>query len=99
VGAKTAYIMPGSPWENDFIESFNARLRDELLDGEIFYSLAEAKIIIESWRRHCNTVRPHGSLGYKPPPPEVFVPALAARSAPQPAQAPPTALASKPNLN
>jgi transposase InsO family protein len=99
VGAKTAYIMPGSPWENDFIESFNARLRDELLDGEIFYSLAEAKIIIESWRRHCNTVRPHGSLVYKPPPPEVFVPALAARSAPQPAQAPPTALASKPNLN
>ena len=52
VGAKTAYIMPGSPWENGFIESFNARLRDELLDGEIFYSLAEAKIIIESWRRH-----------------------------------------------
>jgi hypothetical protein len=84
VGAKTAYIMPGSPWENGFIESFNARLRDELLDGEIFYSLAEAKIIIESWRRHYNTVRPHGSLGYKPPAPEVFVPALAARSAPQP---------------
>ena len=52
VGAKTAYIMPGSPWENGFIESFNARLRDEFLDGEIFYSLAEAKIIIESWRRH-----------------------------------------------
>ena len=52
VGAKTAYIMPGSPGENGFIESFNARLRDELLDGEIFYSLAEAKIIIESWRRH-----------------------------------------------
>ena len=67
VGAKTAYIMPGSPWENGFIESFNARLRDELLDGEIFYSLAEAKIIIESWRQHYNTVRPHGSLGYKPP--------------------------------
>lgn len=99
VGAKTAYIMPGSPWENGFIESFNARLRDELLDGEIFYSLAEAKIIIESWRRHYNTVRPHGSLGYKPPAPEVFVPALAARSAPQPGPAPPTALASKPNLN
>jgi len=67
VGAKTAYIAPGSPWENGFIESFNARLRDELLDGEIFYSLAEAKIVIESWRRHYNTVRPHGSLGYKPP--------------------------------
>jgi transposase InsO family protein len=99
VGAKTAYIMPGSPWENGFIESFNARLRDELLDGEIFYSLAEAKIIIESWRRHYNTVRPHGSLGYKPPAPEVFVPALAARSAPQPGPATPTALALRPTLN
>jgi transposase InsO family protein len=55
VGAKTAYIERGSPWENGFIESFNARLRDELLDGEIFYSLAEARIVIESWRRHYNT--------------------------------------------
>ena len=99
VGAKTAYIMPGSPWENGFIESFNALLRDELLDGEIFYSLAEAKIIIESWRRHYNTVRPHGSLGYKPPAPEVFVPALAERSAPQPKPATPTALALRPALN
>jgi len=79
-GARTAYITPGSPWENGFIESFNARLRDELLDGEIFYSLAEAKIVIESWRRHYNAVRPHGSLGYKPPAPEVFVPALAGRA-------------------
>ena len=76
VGAKTAYITPGSPWENGFIESFNARLRDELLDGEIFYSLKEARIIVESWRRHYNTERPHGSLGHKPPAPEVFVPAL-----------------------
>jgi transposase InsO family protein len=76
VGAKTAYIAPGSPWENGFIESFNARLRDELLDGEIFYSLKEAKIVIESWRRHYNTLRPHGSIGYKPPAPEVFVPAM-----------------------
>ena len=59
VGAKTAYIAPGSPWENGYIESFNARLRDELLDGEIFYSLKEAQIVIESWRRHYNTVRPH----------------------------------------
>lgn len=65
--AKTAYIAPGSLWENGFIESFNARLQDELLDGEVFYTLAEAKIIVESWRRHFNTVRPHGSLGYKPP--------------------------------
>ena len=52
VGAKTAYIEPGSPWENGYIESFNARLRDELLNGEIFYTLREAQIVIESWRRH-----------------------------------------------
>ena len=77
VGAKTAYIMPGSPWENGFIESFNARLPDELLDGEIFYSLAEARIIVESWRRHYNTVRPHQSLGYKPPAPEASYPSWA----------------------
>ncbi len=62
VGAKTAYIAPGSPWENGYVDSFNARLRDELLDGEIFYTLREAQIIIESWRRHYNTVRPHASL-------------------------------------
>jgi putative transposase len=99
VGAKTAYIAPGSPWENGFIESFNARLRDELLDGEIFYSLAEAKIVIESWRRHYNTVRPHGSLGYKPPAPEVFVPAMTARSSPQPRPASPPALASRPSIH
>lgn len=99
VGAKTAYIMPGSPWENGFIESFNARLRDELLDGEIFYSLAEARIIVESWRRHYNTVRPHQSLGYKPPAPEVFIPVMGARSAPQPRPAAPTALAPKPILH
>jgi len=80
VGAKTAYITPGSPWENGFIESFNARLRDELLDGEIFYSLKEARVVIESWRRHYNTERPHGSLGYKPPAPQVFIPAFAARA-------------------
>ena len=82
VGAKTAYIAPGSPWENGFIESFNARLRDELLDGEIFYSLREAAVVIESWRRHYNAVRPHASLGYRPPAPEVFVPALALRTTP-----------------
>ncbi|WP_291688917.1 IS3 family transposase [Bradyrhizobium sp.] len=99
VGAKTAYIMPGSPWENGFIESFNARLRDELLDGEIFYSLAEARIVIESWRRHYNTVRPHGSLGYRPPAPEVFVPAMTARSASQPRPATPPALAPKPPMH
>jgi putative transposase len=96
VGAKTAYIERGSPWENGFIESFNARLRDELLDGEIFYSLAEARIVIESWRRHYNTERPHGSLGYKPPAPEVFIPAFAARAALQPRPAMPPALAERP---
>ena len=99
VGAKTAYIERGSPWENGFIESFNARLRDELLDGEIFYSLAEARIVIESWRRHYNTERPHGSLGYKPPAPEVFIPALAARAASQPRPATLPALAEKPTMN
>src|SRR5262249_39093454 len=77
VGAKTAYIERGSPWENGYIESFNARLRDELLNGEIFYTLREAQIVIESWRRHYNTIRPHASIGYKPPAPEVFVPAFA----------------------
>ena len=92
VGARTAYIEPGSPWENGYIESFNARLRDELLNGEIFYSLAEAKVVIESWRRHFNAVRPHGSLGYRAPAPEVFVPALAAWPAPRRASAPPATL-------
>jgi putative transposase len=99
VGAKTAYIAPGSPWENGFIESFNARLRDELLNGEIFYTLKEAQIVIESWRRHYNTVRPHGSLGYKPPAPEVFVPTTTARAAAQSRPAAPPALASKPTMH
>ena len=79
VGARTAYIAPGSPWENGYVESFNARLRDELLDGAIFYSLREAEVVIEGWRRHYNQVRPHASLGYRAPAPEVVVPALAAR--------------------
>jgi len=74
VGAETAYIEPGSPWENGYCESFNARFRDELLNGEIFYSLEEAKIVIEQWRRHYNTKRPHSSLGYRPPAPESIVP-------------------------
>lgn len=73
VGAKTAYIMPGSPWENGYCDSFNSKLRDELLNGEIFYTLKEAKIIIENWRQHYNTVRPHSSLGYKPPAPQAAV--------------------------
>ncbi len=69
VGAKTAYIEPESPWENGYCESYNARYRDELLNGEIFYSLTEAQILIEQWRIHDNTVRPHSTLGYRPPAP------------------------------
>ena len=100
-GAKTAYVAPGSPWENGYVESFNARLRDELLDREIFYPLREAQVIIESWRRHTNTVRPHGSIGYRPPAPEVFVSAFAAWPAAQPRPAPPAmlTLAPRPTLN
>ena len=70
IGVQTLYITPGSPWENGYCESFNGSLRDELLNGEIFYSLAEAQILIEAWRRHYNTVRPHSSLGYRPPAPQ-----------------------------
>jgi putative transposase len=101
VGAKTAYITPGSPWENGYIESFNARLRDELLNGEIFYSLREAQIIIESWRRHYNAVRPHASLKYRAPAPEVIVPALSAWPATQPRPASPATLPleSRPIMN
>ena len=74
VGAQTAYIESGSPWENGYIESFNARFRDELLNGEIFYTLREAQVVIEQWRRHYNTVRPHSALGWRPPAPEAIVP-------------------------
>lgn len=66
---KTLYIEPGSPWENGYNESFNGRLRDELLNGETFYTLKEAQIIMEQWRHHYNHIRPHTSLGYKPPAP------------------------------
>jgi transposase InsO family protein len=72
VGAKTLYIEPGSPWENGYNESFNGKLRDELLNGEIFYSLKELQIVIDQWREHYNTVRPHSSLGYRPPAPQAF---------------------------
>ncbi len=75
IGAKTLYIEPGSPWENGYNESFNGRLQDECLKPELFNHLIEAKIIIENWRRHYNTVRPHSSLGYRPPAPEAFPPA------------------------
>ena len=67
-------IEPGSPWENGYVESFNGKMRDELLTGEIFYSLKEAQVLIEMWRQHYNTVRPHSSLGYKPPAPAVVLP-------------------------
>jgi len=78
VGVKTLFIEPGSPWENGYVESFNGKLRDELLNGEIFYSLKEAKILIERWRRHYNTVRPHSALGYRPPAPEAVMAAAPA---------------------
>ena len=74
VGAKTLYIEPGSPWENGYCESFNGKLRDELLNGEVFCSLKEAKVLIEQWRDHYNTIRPHSSLGYRPPAPQTFMP-------------------------
>ena len=64
------FIEPGSPWENGYVESFNGKLRDELLNGELFYTLREAQIIIERWRRQYNTWRPHSALGYRPPAPE-----------------------------
>ncbi len=64
VGAKTLFIEPGSPWENGYCELFNGKLRDELLNGEIFYSLKEAQVVIEQWRRHYNTIRPHSALNY-----------------------------------
>ena len=73
VGTKTAYIMPGSPWENGYCERFNGKLRNELLDGEIFYTLREAQVIIEQWRWHYNRIRPHSALGYRPPAPETTV--------------------------
>jgi transposase InsO family protein len=70
VDVKTLFIGPGSPWENGYVESFNGKLRDELLNGEIFYTLTEAKVLIEKWRKEYNTKRPHSSLGYRPPAPE-----------------------------
>ena len=75
LGVKTLFIEPGSPWENGYIESFNGRLRDELLDREIFTTLFEAKVLIEEWRRQYNEIRPHSSLGYRPPAPQAKLPA------------------------
>jgi transposase InsO family protein len=74
VGVKTLYIEPGSPWENGYVESFNGKLRDELLNAEVFDTMLEAKVLIERWRVRYNTVRPHSSLGYRPPAPEAILP-------------------------
>jgi len=74
VGTSTLYIEPGSPWENGYCESFNGRLRDELLNGELFYSIREARVVIERWRKDYNTMRPHSSLGYRPPAPVAINP-------------------------
>jgi putative transposase len=76
VGAKTAYIEPGSPWENGSVESFNGKLRDELLNAELFNTLLEAQVLIEQWRVHYNTVRPHSALGYWPSAPEMIIPTM-----------------------
>jgi putative transposase len=74
LGVKTLYIEPGSPWENGYIESFNGKLRDELINGEIFTTLFEAQVLIESWRKDYNQIRPHSALGYRPPAPEATMP-------------------------
>jgi transposase InsO family protein len=77
VGVNTLFIEPGSPWENGYVERFNGKLRDELLNGEIFYTLREAKILIERWRMHYNQVRSHSALGYRPPAPAATLPVWA----------------------
>lgn len=73
IGVKTLFIEPGSPWENGYIESFNGKLRDELLNREIFYTLTEAKVLIEDWRKEYNGFRPHSALHYRPPAPEAVL--------------------------
>ncbi len=85
VGVQTQFIEPGSPWENGYCESFNGRLRDELLNGEIFTTLTEARVLIERWRRHDNAERPHSSLGYRPPAPEAICAAEPASASLRPA--------------
>jgi len=72
LGVQPLFIEPGSPWENGYIESFNGKLRDELLNGEIFDTVMEAQVVTERWRNYYNKIRPHSSLGYKPPAPETF---------------------------
>jgi len=71
---KTLFIEPGSPWENGYVESFNGKMRDELLNREVFTTLLEAKVLVERWRREYNQVRPHSSLNYLPPAPEAIMP-------------------------
>ena len=73
---QTLFIEPGSPWENGYCESFNGKLRDELLNRELFYSLKEVQVLAEQWRREYNTIRPHSSLGYRPSAPEAVMPRL-----------------------
>lgn len=90
VGVKTLFIEPGSPWENGYIESFNGKLRDEMLNGEIFCTLLEAKVLVERWRNHYNRIRPHSALGYRPPAPEaILIAAESGGSAPRPPAFPP----------
>ncbi len=84
MGTGTLYIEPGSPWENGYCESFNGKLRDECLNGEIFYSLKEAQIVIEKWRVEYNTKRPHSALGYRPPAPAAYSPLVSPNSISQP---------------
>jgi len=74
VGVKTAYITPGSPWENGYCESFNGTLRNELLNGELFYGVRETQALVNQWVQHYNTTRPHSALGYRPPAPEITIP-------------------------
>jgi len=83
LGVQPLYIEPGSPWENGYIESFNARLRDELLNREMFYTLKEAQVIVEQWRCHYNTKRPHSALGYRPPAPQAIMPLVLRVQEPQ----------------
>ncbi len=76
LGVKTLFIEPGSPWENGYIESFNGKMRDELLNREIFTTLAEAKVLIEQWRKEYNQIRPHSALSYRPTAPEAIMPVI-----------------------
>ena len=91
LGVQTLYIEPGSPWENGYNESFNGKLRDEFLNGEIFYTLPEAVVLVEQWRRLYNTVRPHSACGGRPPAPETIKPSPWFLRMPQ-LQGPPVAL-------